>query len=48
MIDIRFNLFIAKRKGIIDEITKRVIIKVAKRTYFPYRNYIDILDITKK
>ena len=48
MIDIRFNLFIAKRKGIIDENTKRVIIKVAKSIYFPYRNYTDILDLTKK
>ncbi len=48
MIDIRFNLFIAKRKGIIDENTKRVIIKVAKNIYFPYRNYTDILDLTKK
>jgi TfuA protein len=48
MIDIRFNLFIAKRKGIIDESTKRLIIKVAKNIYFPYRNYTDILDLTKK
>ena len=47
MIDIRFNLFIAKRKGIIDEITKKTVAKVAKRVYFPYRNYEDILDKTK-
>jgi TfuA protein len=47
MIDIRFNLFIAKRKGIIDEITKKTIAKVAKSVYFPYRNYEDILDKTK-
>ena len=48
MIDIRFNLFIAKRKGIIDESTKREITRVAKNVYFPYRNYTDILDLTKK
>ena len=47
MIDIRFNLFIAKRKGIIDEITKKTIARVAKSVYFPYRNYEDILDKTK-
>jgi hypothetical protein len=47
MIDIRFNLFIAKRKGIIDEITKKTVAKVAKSVYFPYRNYEDILDKTK-
>jgi TfuA protein len=48
MIDIRFNLFIAKRKGIIDERTKREITKVAKNVYFPFRNYTDILDLTKQ
>ncbi|MFL6368393.1 MAG: TfuA-like protein [Nitrososphaeraceae archaeon] len=47
MIDIRFNLFIAQRKGIIDETTKRAIARIAKGIYFPYRNYGDILDQTK-
>jgi hypothetical protein len=47
MIDIRFNLFIAQRKGIIDETTKRAITRIAKGIYFPYRNYEDILDQTK-
>ena len=47
MIDIRFNLFMAKRKGIIDEITKKTVARVAKSVYFPYRNYEDILDKTK-
>jgi hypothetical protein len=47
MIDIRFNLFIAKRKGFIDEITKKTIAGVAKSVYFPYRNYEDILDKAK-
>lgn len=48
MIDIRFNLFLAQRKGVIDEVTKRAIAKVAKRTYFPYRNYVDIIDKSKE
>jgi TfuA protein len=48
MVDIRFNLFIAQRKGIINETTKRAIVKVAKNTYFPYRNYMHIIDQTKK
>jgi TfuA protein len=48
MIDIRFNLFLAYRNGIINEITKKTVTKVAKSIYFPYRNYIDILDQTEK
>jgi len=47
MIDIRFNLFMAERKGIIDKITKKTVARVAKNVYFPYRNYGDILDKTK-
>ena len=48
MIDIRFNLFLAYRRGIINEMTKKTIAKVAKSIYFPYRNYTDILDETEK
>ena len=48
MIDIRFNLFIAQRRGVIDEITKRAIARIAKSVYFPYRSYAGILDQTKK
>jgi hypothetical protein len=48
MIDIRFNLFMAERKGIIDTITKKIVARVARNVYFPYRNYNDILDKTKK
>jgi TfuA protein len=44
MIDIRFNLFIAQRKRIIDADTKRALTKVAKDTYFPFRNYESIID----
>jgi TfuA protein len=44
MIDIRFNLFIAQRNRIIDVDTKRALAKVAKDTYFPFRNYDYIMD----
>jgi TfuA protein len=47
MIDIRFNLFMAEKKGTIDKITKKTVARVAKGIYFPYRNYGDILDKTK-
>lgn len=48
MIDIRYNLFIASRKRVIDEETRRATLKVAKKIYFPYRNYLDIIDETKR
>jgi len=48
MIDIRYNLFIALKKGVIDEYTKRAAAKVAKSIYFPNRNYEDIIDETKR
>jgi hypothetical protein len=44
MIDIRYNLFLAHKKGVISQGTKKVIAKVAKKIYFPYRNYADIID----
>ena len=48
MIDIRYNLFIALKKGVIDENTKRAAVKVAKSIYFPNRNYEDVIDETKR
>ena len=48
MIDIRFNLFVAQKRGAIDENTKKTIAKVAKSIYFPYRNYPQIIDQTRK
>ena len=48
LIDIRYNLFLAQKKQIIDKNTKRNILRIAKRTYFPYRTYNDILDKSKK
>jgi hypothetical protein len=44
MIDIRFNLFIAQRKRIIGADAKRALAKIAKDTYFPFRNYDCIID----
>ena len=47
LIDIRYNLFLAKKYKIIDNRTGRSILKVSKQTYFPYRTYEDILDKCK-
>jgi TfuA protein len=47
LIDIRYNLFLAKKYKIIDYRTERSILKVSKQTYFPYRTYEDILDKCK-
>ena len=47
LIDIRYNLFLAKKYKIIDNKTGRSILKVSKQTYFPYRTYEDILDKCK-
>ena len=48
LIDIRYNLFLAQKKQIIDRNTQRNILRIAKKTYFPYRTYNDILDKSKK
>jgi hypothetical protein len=48
MIDIRFNLFLAYKSGIINVITKKTLAKIAKSIYFPYRNYTNIIDQTEK
>jgi hypothetical protein len=47
LIDIRYNLFLAQKYKIIDNITRRSILKISKQTYFPYRTYEDILDKCK-
>jgi len=44
MIDIRYNLFLSHKKGIISEKAKRALVRVAKRTYFPHRNYPNIIE----
>lgn len=47
MIDIRYNLFLAHKKHVISERTKRIAAKVAKSTYFPYRSYSNIIEVTR-
>ncbi|HEY6537115.1 MAG TPA: TfuA-like protein, partial [Candidatus Nitrosocosmicus sp.] len=44
LIDIRYNLFLARKKNIIDNQTKKNILYMAKKTYFPYRTYDNIID----
>jgi TfuA protein len=44
MIDIRYNLYLAHKKGVIGEKAKRALARVAKRTYFPHRNYAHIIE----
>ena len=48
MIDIRFNLFLAYKRGIITNETKKRIAKIAKNIYFPFRNYEDIIKLTQQ
>lgn len=48
MIDIRFNLFLAYKKGIITKHTKKRFVKIAKNIYFPFRNYEDIIKLAQK
>jgi hypothetical protein len=43
MIDIRYNLFLAFKKGIIDKETKQLITRTAKKIYFPFRSYENIM-----
>lgn len=44
MIDIRYNIFLAWKRQIIDKETKQIMIKLAKSIYFPYRSYDNIID----
>lgn len=48
LIDIRFNLFLAYKKGIITKQTKKRFVKIAKNIYFPFRNYEDIARLTEE
>lgn len=47
MIDIRYNLFLARKKGVIGKKAKVALAKVAKEIYFPHRNYSNILEEAK-
>jgi TfuA protein len=44
MIDIRYNIFLAWKRQIIDKETKQIMIKLAKSIYFPHRSYDNIID----
>jgi hypothetical protein len=48
LIDIRYNLFLAEKKSVINNETKKHILKVSRNIYFPYRTYDDILDRCKQ
>jgi hypothetical protein len=47
MIDIRYNLYLAYKKGVISEKAKSMIVKLAKEIYFPHRKYTYILEEAK-
>jgi len=44
LIDIRYTLYWAVKDGIISRDTKDVLVKIAKRIYFPSRNYDEIME----
>ena len=44
LIDIRYTLYWAIKDGIISRDTKDVLVKIAKRIYFPSRNYDEIME----
>ena len=44
MIDIRYNLYLAHKKGLISEKAKSLLVKLAKEIYFPHRKYTYILE----
>lgn len=48
MVDIRYNLILALKKGVIDKKTMRAIGRTAKQIYFPHRNYSHILDEARR
>jgi hypothetical protein len=44
MIDIRYNLYLARKKGVISKKVKRALARTAKEIYFPYRNYAHVIE----
>jgi hypothetical protein len=44
MIDIRYNLYLARKKGVISKKAKGTLVQVAKEIYFPHRNYAHIIE----
>lgn len=47
MVDIRYNLFLARKKGIIGRGAKKAMTAVAKEIYFPHRNYAQIIEVAR-
>jgi hypothetical protein len=47
MIDIRYNLFLARKKGVIGKKAKAALAKAAKEIYFPHRNYAHVIEQAK-
>lgn len=47
MIDIRYNLFLAYKKNVVSKKAKIALARVAKETYFPHRNYSNIIEEAK-
>jgi TfuA protein len=44
MIDIRYNLYLAHKKGLISKKAKSLLAKLSKEIYFPHRKYTYILE----
>lgn len=44
MIDIRYTLYFAAKAGVISKAAKNALLMVAKQTYFPRRNYDEIIE----
>jgi hypothetical protein len=44
MIDIRYNLYLAHKKGVINEKAKSMLVRLAKEIYFPHRKYTYIIE----
>lgn len=47
MVDIRYNLFLARKKGVIGNSAKKAMTAIAKEIYFPHRNYAQIIEAAK-
>ncbi|MFQ5941853.1 MAG: TfuA-like protein [Nitrososphaerales archaeon] len=44
LIDMRYTLYQAYKKGIINRETKKILVTTAKSIYFPYRNYTELFE----
>lgn len=44
MIDIRYNLFLAHKKGVISRQVKILLANIAKEIYFPFRTYSNVVE----